>query len=63
MAFDSVSAFLLMGTHGVYVWSAYGFSILVLSGLVGQTIMRRRQVKASLKKRYLRELQLKKQAG
>ncbi len=28
--FDSVAAFIAMGDHGFYVWSAYGLSALVI---------------------------------
>ncbi len=30
MNFNSFSEFLAMGNHGVYVWSAYGVSALIL---------------------------------
>ncbi|UTV98635.1 heme exporter protein CcmD [Marinomonas rhizomae] len=54
MAFDSVSAFLSMGTHGVYVWSAYGFSALALAWLVWNTLSARRKTRDTLHKRFLR---------
>ena len=31
MQFDSLAAFAQMGGHGLYVWSAYGLSLLVLA--------------------------------
>jgi heme exporter protein D len=31
VSFTSFSEFLAMGTHGFYVWSAYGISLLVLA--------------------------------
>ena len=31
MSFSSFSEFLAMGNHGLYVWSAYGISLLVLT--------------------------------
>ena len=31
MSFASFGEFLAMGTHGPYVWSAYGISLLVLA--------------------------------
>lgn len=34
MAFDSLSAFLAMGGHGVYVWAAWGVTGLLLVGVV-----------------------------
>lgn len=30
MYFESFSAFVQMGTHGPYVWSAYGISVLLV---------------------------------
>lgn len=30
MYFDSIDAFLRMGEHGLYVWMAYGATLLVL---------------------------------
>lgn len=47
MSFDSFSAFLAMGQHGPYVWSAYGISLAVLLINVVQPIVARR--------RYLRD--------
>ncbi|MDN3553387.1 heme exporter protein CcmD [Halomonas almeriensis] len=44
MAFDSWQAFLAMGGHGVYVWSAYGVALLLLSGTVLQVRLERRRV-------------------
>ncbi|NVK73713.1 heme exporter protein CcmD [Marinomonas sp. CT5] len=55
MAFDSLSAFLLMGKHGIYVWSAYGVSVLALTWLVWNTLSARRRTINKLRKRFLRE--------
>lgn len=30
MSFESFADFIAMGTHGPYVWAAYGLSILIL---------------------------------
>lgn len=30
MYFDSIDAFLQMGKHGIYVWSAYGISLALI---------------------------------
>ncbi|MBT4162999.1 MAG: heme exporter protein CcmD [Gammaproteobacteria bacterium] len=30
MSFDSLSAFVSMGGHGLYVWMAYGVTLVVL---------------------------------
>lgn len=44
----------MMGTHGLYVWSAYGFSALVLAWLVWNTLSTRRKTRDTLRKRFLR---------
>ncbi|WP_421855140.1 heme exporter protein CcmD [Marinomonas sp.] len=54
MAFNSFSEFLMMGTHGVYVWSVYGFSALALAWLVWSTLVTRRKTRDRLRKRFLR---------
>ncbi|SDX09538.1 heme exporter protein CcmD [Marinobacter mobilis] len=33
MAFDSISAFIVMGGHGPYVWTCYAVFVLALLGL------------------------------
>lgn len=55
MAFNSWADFFTMGTHGVFVWSAYGLGLVVLTGLVVHTLRDRRKEYTKLKKRYLRE--------
>lgn len=55
MAFDSVKEFLAMGNHGVFVWSAYALSIVLLAGICGQTLLARRQTIQQLKQRFKRE--------
>ncbi len=43
--FDTVSAFLAMGGHALYVWLAYGSTIAVLIGsYLAQRLRRRRQI-------------------
>ena len=34
MQFDSLSAFMAMDGHGVFVWSVYAISLLVMIGLL-----------------------------
>lgn len=53
MAFTSLMDFLMMGKHGFYVWSAYGFSFLVMAWLIWHTLLIRRQVYTRLHKRFL----------
>ena len=43
LQFESVSEFLLMGGHGVFVWSAYGLTLLVLSFLVLKPMLNNRR--------------------
>ncbi|ETI58206.1 heme exporter protein CcmD [Marinomonas profundimaris] len=52
MAFDTFPAFLIMGKHGVYVWSAYGFSMLAIAVLTWNTFAHHRKVRNTLMKRY-----------
>ncbi|MFT6655581.1 MAG: heme exporter protein D [Marinomonas primoryensis] len=54
MAFDTFFDFLAMGRHGSYVWSAYGLSIFALIALTWNTLAKRRRVRDTLVKRYLR---------
>ncbi len=43
MSFASFAEFVAMGNHGLYVWSAYGISLLVLAiNLVLPILARRR---------------------
>ena len=43
MYFASFSDFIAMGNHGLYVWSAYGISLLVLGiNVAGPLLARRR---------------------
>ena len=43
MSFASFGEFLAMGTHGPYVWSAYGISLAVLALNVVLPILARRR--------------------
>ncbi len=43
MNFSSFAEFLAMGNHGLYVWSAYGISLVVLAlNVIGPLLARRR---------------------
>lgn len=44
MAFDSFAAFLAMGTHGPYVWSAYGLTFFIVLWNVLQPLLLRRRL-------------------
>lgn len=43
MAFESFADFLAMGTHGSYVWAAYGLSIAIIVWNVLQPLLLRRR--------------------
>lgn len=55
MYFESFEAFLAMGKHGVYVWSAYGLGLLVLSLNVILPVLHKRKVVAKQQARLRRE--------
>ncbi|MEQ6917118.1 heme exporter protein CcmD [Halomonas aquatica] len=55
MAFDSLSAFLAMGGHGVYVWAAWGLTGLLLVGVVIHARAERRALLRDLRRRARRE--------
>ncbi|TPE54731.1 heme exporter protein CcmD [Maribrevibacterium harenarium] len=55
MAFNSISEFIQMGNHGAYVWSTYALCLIVLSGLVVQTLLHGRKQRRQLKSRIQRE--------
>ncbi|MCY1514839.1 heme exporter protein CcmD [compost metagenome] len=43
MSFSSFTEFLAMGNHGLYVWTAYGISLLVLAINVAMPLIARRR--------------------
>lgn len=55
MAFDSLSAFLAMGGHGIYVWAAWGVTGLLLVGVVVHARVERRALLRDLRRRARRE--------
>ncbi|XKE44944.1 heme exporter protein CcmD [Halomonas organivorans] len=55
MAFDSVSAFLAMGGHAPYVWTAYGATAALLLGVGWHARAERRRVIRELRRRARRE--------
>lgn len=57
MSFASFADFLAMGTHGPYVWSAYGISLAVLVFNVAQPILARRRYLQDEARRLRREKQ------
>jgi heme exporter protein D len=53
--FHSITEFLAMGGHGVYVWSAYGIALAVLVGLVAQPLRRSRAILEAVRQAVARE--------
>jgi heme exporter protein D len=57
MSFASFADFLAMGSHGAYVWSAYGIGLAVLALNVALPIMARRRYLQDEARRLRREKQ------
>jgi heme exporter protein D len=55
MYFDSLHALFFMDGHGIYVWATYLIAILVLSALLIQPFLRRRQLMQQLFLQHQRE--------
>lgn len=51
MYFDSFYAFLQMGQHGPYVWSAYGISLVLILSNVVITLRQAHQVRQQIARR------------
>lgn len=49
MSFASLSDFLHMGGHGVYVWSSYGITALVMAATIVLPLRRHRRLLAELR--------------
>ena len=58
MSFDSLSAFIDMGGHGFYVWSAYAITVIVLGYNIVRPILMRKNIIRSQKQLLLQEEQL-----
>ena len=48
--FGSLTDFIAMSGHGVFVWSAYGITLFVLIGLAIRPMLRKRKFLAALSK-------------
>lgn len=55
MSFDSFEAFIHMGGHGLFVWSAYGITLVVLAFNFLQPILLRRKILSTRKRAMERE--------
>ena len=53
--FESFEAFLAMGKHGVYVWSAYAIGLTVLSLNLIAPVLNKRKIVAKQQARLSRE--------
>ena len=49
MSFDSFSAFVDMGGHGLYVWSAYAITVVVLGYNIVKPMLMRKNIIRSQK--------------
>lgn len=49
-AFSSISEFLAMGKHGLYVWLSYGIFTICIAGLFLSAHIKSKQLKKSLEK-------------
>lgn len=57
MAFDTWADFLAMGKHGVYVWSSYGLTFVVIAALLWQARQQRLQFMRDYQQQMKREAQ------
>ena len=55
MSFNSFAEFIAMGNHGLYVWSAYGISLLVLAINLGGPLLAKRRYLQEQARRLRRE--------
>jgi len=53
--FSSLAEFIAMGNHGLYVWSAYGISVVLIGLNVVLPILKKRQLISQLRQSYRRE--------
>jgi heme exporter protein D len=44
MSFESLSAFFYMDGHGVYIWAAYGLTLVILAANLWWPMMLRRNI-------------------
>lgn len=55
MYFESLAALWQMGTHGPYVWSAFGIGVALIVANVAWALWRGRAVRAELKRQLQRQ--------
>lgn len=57
--FYSFQEFLTMGEHGIYVWSSWAITVLVMLGFILYSISQRRRLITDLKTQHARQQQRK----
>ena len=55
MAFDSFQAFVQMGKHGAFVWSAYGITLVVIAGNIIALRQRKKALIDGIQRKIKRE--------
>ncbi|MGV0033502.1 MAG: heme exporter protein CcmD [Candidatus Azotimanducaceae bacterium WSBS_2022_MAG_OTU7] len=60
MKFDSLSAFLQMDGHGVYIWAAYGLTLIILAANVWFPWITRRSIIQAEKSAILKSMAIRK---
>ncbi|GGC07105.1 hypothetical protein GCM10011352_36770 [Marinobacterium zhoushanense] len=55
MSFNSISEFLTMGGHGLYVWLSYGLGLVVILANLIAPLQAGKRLRAQLTRRLLRE--------
>ena len=48
MQFDSIEAFIAMGTHGFYVWLSFGFTFALLIGITIASKLKARHIQREI---------------
>lgn len=51
MAFESLSEFFAMGNHGLFVWLAYGVSLVCIGYLLVAPVLKHRKLLRTIKQR------------
>ena len=59
MAFISLSDFIAMGGYSFYVWLAYGVSLLSVTLLITNSLMKRKKIFHQVEQRIQREQRIK----
>ena len=54
MKFDSWSAFWAMGGYGFYVWLSFGFTLVVMVGIVMSTMATKKTLLRAVKQKQVR---------